>query len=279
MKRGGPRCRKGALRASNALENCREQAHALVIPARRPGGPRRCVQPALTEGVGRQFWERSRSSTGSPVGAGPSLQPTKPARSTCCDASVQKTGRTPDRRTPRILDGERTTRGAAGGVNRVGLDLLWSRCYPFHMSASLLVLRDPRSRRARTVTLMMAILLPGSAFAESKPKVFVTGENSFQVSGAKGDASISGVAGSVAAEGIKIFLKECQSVELTTRQDRADYIVSLSDDGSGPGRKGRRAVISTTEGRIVFVNSTRSLKNAVKDSCRAIDKEWMAKQG
>lgn len=132
--------------------------------------------------------------------------------------------------------------------------------------------------RLMTVTVMMAMFLPAGGFADGRPKVFVTGENSFQVSGTRGDASVSGVAGSTAAEGIKIFLKECPSVELTTRQDRADYIVGLSDDGSGVGRKGRRAVVSTTEGTVVLANSTRSLKNAVKDACRAIDKEWLAKR-
>jgi hypothetical protein len=58
------------------------------------------------------------------------------------------------------------------------------------------------------------------------------------------------------------------------RRKQADYIVSLTDDGFGAGRKGRRAVVFTPSGDLIFANSARSLKNAVKDACEAIEKNW-----
>jgi len=130
-----------------------------------------------------------------------------------------------------------------------------------------------------TVTAMMVMFVPVIVLGDGKPKpkAFITGNNSFHVSGSGGETSVSGVADSTAAEGIKLFRKECPSVEVTVRQDRADYIVGVTDDGSGAGRRGRRAVVSTSDGTVVFANSTRSLKNVVKDACKAIDKEWLAR--
>ena len=112
-------------------------------------------------------------------------------------------------------------------------------------------------------------------FAADKPRVFVTGGNSFQVAGSSGEASVSGVADPTAAEGIRLFRKECSAVEVTTRQDKADYIVGVTNDGRSALEKGRRVVVSTPEGTIVLADSTRRLKNAVKDACEAITKKWL----
>jgi hypothetical protein len=38
-------------------------------------------------------------------------------------------------------------------------------------------------------------------------------------------------------------------------------------------KKGKRAVVFTTDGRLVFANSARRLKNAVKEACEAISKD------
>ncbi len=131
----------------------------------------------------------------------------------------------------------------------------------------------------RTIASLFVVVSVAQAFASEKPKVFVTGENSFQVSGKGGQESVSGIANATAAEGIKLFRDECPAADLTTRSDKADYIVGVTDDGSGAGRKGRRAVVSTQEGTMLFANSTRSLKNAVKDACGAIEKDWSTKKG
>ena len=102
------------------------------------------------------------------------------------------------------------------------------------------------------------------AFAADKPRVFVTGAN--------GEASVSGVAAATVAEGIKLFRKGCPSVEVATQQDKADYIVGVTNSGSGALRRGRRVEVFTPEGAVVFASVTRRLKNAVKDACGAITK-------
>jgi hypothetical protein len=121
---------------------------------------------------------------------------------------------------------------------------------------------------------LLLFILVGSCFAAEKPKVFVTGENSFQVSGSAGEQSVSGVGDSTVAEGIKLLQRDCSAVVVNMRRDKADYIVSVTDDGSGAARKGRRAVVFTPDGSLIFANSARSLKNAVKDACSAIEKNW-----
>jgi hypothetical protein len=110
------------------------------------------------------------------------------------------------------------------------------------------------------VRSVLAVVLPlcllNGARAE-KPRVMVTGDNA-----------------SIIAEGIKLAQSECHEVTLNTRSDLADYVMAVSDDGSGAGRKGRRAVVTKPNGDIVATVATRSLKNAVKDACGAIAKDW-----
>ena len=126
--------------------------------------------------------------------------------------------------------------------------------------------------------LFIVILLIGCASLQAQtPKVFVTGGNSWQVSGSAGDAQVSGVGDSTVAEGIKLFREKCSAVELNMLRERADYIVAVSDDGSGAGRKGRRAIVFRPDGQLIFANSARGLSNAVKDACAAVSTDWAAR--
>jgi hypothetical protein len=127
-----------------------------------------------------------------------------------------------------------------------------------------------------TRTLLL-FLFVSSCFGADKPKVFVTGQSSFQVSGAGGEESVSGIGDPIVAEGIKLFQNNCAVVTVNMRRVKADYIVSVSDDGSGAGRKGRRTVVFIPSGELIFSNSARSLKNTVKDACQAIGKDWPAR--
>ena len=122
---------------------------------------------------------------------------------------------------------------------------------------------------------LFAFLLAMSA--ADKPKVFVSGDNSFQVNGPTGEEHVSGTGDSTVAEGIKLLQDNCPFVAVNMRRDKADYIVSVTDDGSGAARKGRRAVVFTPDGNLLIAHSTRSLKNAIKDSCDAIQKDWASK--
>jgi hypothetical protein len=137
------------------------------------------------------------------------------------------------------------------------------------------------SYRKATVIAIAALamaILPRNAFAADKPKVFITGENSFQVEAPDGERQVSGVGGPTVAEGVKLFQDKCASCIINMRRDRADYIVSLTDDGSGPARKGRRAIVFSPSGDLLFAESVRSLSSAVKDACNAIGKDWNLKQ-
>jgi len=85
-------------------------------------------------------------------------------------------------------------------------------------------------------------------------------------------------ADSVVAQSIRLFQKTCPSVTITAGQDNANYSVAVSDDGSGPGRKGRRAVAFTESGGIVLTTSTRSLDSSIKNVCAAIQSDWVKKK-
>jgi hypothetical protein len=82
---------------------------------------------------------------------------------------------------------------------------------------------------------VFAIFVALLAAAEQQmPRVFVTGRDT------------------VVVQGIKDFQKSCPSVTITARQDNADYSVLVANDGSGAGRKGRSAVVSTPKGDILI---------------------------
>jgi len=98
------------------------------------------------------------------------------------------------------------------------------------------------------------------AAAEQSPRVFVTG------------------ADAVVVQGIKDFQKDCPSVTVTARQDNADYSVLVANDGSGAGRKGRSAVVSTPKGDVVIATSARGLESAIKTACEAIGRDWNSKK-
>lgn len=106
------------------------------------------------------------------------------------------------------------------------------------------------------------------------PKVFVSGGNSFQISGGSGEDQVSGNAGPTVAEGIKLFQDRCPGVMINMRREAADYIVSVTDDGSGAARKGRRAIVSKPNGDLLKAESDRSLKTAVEHACAAIEQDW-----
>src|ERR1035437_4296735 len=111
-------------------------------------------------------------------------------------------------------------------------------------------------RKYFCLAVCCAGLWPSTVLAQQPPKVFVNGVDS------------------VVAQGIKTFQKICPTVTLTARQDNADYSVTVADDGSGAGRKGRSAVASTKSGDIVLASASRSLDSSIKNVCMAIQSDW-----
>lgn len=113
----------------------------------------------------------------------------------------------------------------------------------------------PPTRPVAAIALSVWLCI--SAIAQEKPKVTVSGDNS-----------------SITSEGIKLAQSECHNITVNMRSDLSDYLMTVSDDGSGAARKGRRAVVTKPNGDVVSTVSARSLKNAVKDACVAITNDW-----
>lgn len=113
-----------------------------------------------------------------------------------------------------------------------------------------------------------------------KTRVFVTDSNSWEIKGSGGfgdDAgatSTSGGARPQRAEIIKTFRERCPALTITLDKDKADYIVLLEHEGGKDLiRRDNKVVIFDKEGDAIFSGSTRSLGNAVKDSCHAIQQD------
>ncbi len=117
----------------------------------------------------------------------------------------------------------------------------------------------------------------------NKPRIFVTDSTSWEISGGFAGAS-SGGTGAVAGrtsggarpqtvEIIKTFGERCPSVTVTMDKGKADYVVLLDHEGGkGYARKDNKIAVFHNNGDLVYSGSTRSLGNAVKDACTAIQK-------
>jgi PEGA domain len=111
----------------------------------------------------------------------------------------------------------------------------------------------------------------------SQPRVFITDSNSWEMSGGFGGSS-AGFGGAVrggarpqTAEIIKTFGEKCPQVTVTMNKDAADFVVLLDHEGGkGLARKKDKVAVFQRNGDSIFSHSTRSIGNAVKDSCKAI---------
>jgi hypothetical protein len=127
-------------------------------------------------------------------------------------------------------------------------------------------------------TILSAVLPgPGAAQTPRKPRVFVTDSDSWEFSGGFG-ANKNGAAGSIrggarpqTAEIVKTFGERCPDCVVTTRQDRADYVVVLEHEGGKSFiHRDNKFAVFDRNGDAIESGSTRSLGNAVKDACVAI---------
>ena len=117
-----------------------------------------------------------------------------------------------------------------------------------------------------------------TAFAQDNPRVFVTDSASWEIGG-----SAAGVDGTGAGRGaggarpqtaeiIKTFNQRCPNVIITSKKDKADYVVLLDHEGGKDAisRDNKIAIFNNSTGDAIFSRSTRSLGNAVKDACPVI---------
>ncbi len=117
-----------------------------------------------------------------------------------------------------------------------------------------------------------------------KPRVFVTGSESWEMRGSGGGsggnwgASSAGGARPQTAEIIKTFGERCPEVTINNRQEIADYIVVLDHEG-GKGylrHRNKVAVFERLSGDVVISHSTLSLGGSVQDACEGIRAHWTA---
>ena len=129
------------------------------------------------------------------------------------------------------------------------------------------------------VVVAMPVLWPQTRGASGQTRIFVTESTSWSVSGndaahdGTGAGSLQGGAKPQTAEIMKTISKrrECKGIVVTINRERADYIILLERvGGKDLVSKDNKMALFDREGDMVASSSTRSLGNAVKDACVAI---------
>jgi hypothetical protein len=134
--------------------------------------------------------------------------------------------------------------------------------------------------------LTLALLLISTiwfAAPTDQPRVFIDDSQSWEVSGHLGGAdaiggTLTGGARPQTAEIVKTFHERCPQVIVTNRQEKADYLVVLEHEGGKSlVLKDNKFAVFNKDGDAIKSGSTRSLGNAVKNSCAAIRADWQAR--
>lgn len=147
-----------------------------------------------------------------------------------------------------------------------------------------------RKSRIAFLALVLALavvalpaLSPQTEAASGQVRVFVTESTSWSVSGTEtvvegdGGGHMQGGAKPQTAEIMKTISRkrECAGVIVTINREKADYILLLERVG---GRdiiaKDNKMALFNRDGDMVASSSTRSLGNAVKDACLAIQSRY-----
>jgi hypothetical protein len=134
----------------------------------------------------------------------------------------------------------------------------------------------------KTCTLLFVIAIAVSANAQDKPRVFVQGKGSENVSsnGAEG-GDHHGAAWGSTIESMKVgknFHKDCSDVIVTINQANADYIVMMNRESQNGAllRNNSQIQVANKAGDIIGTKATRTVGNASKDACKLIVADWQA---
>ena len=141
--------------------------------------------------------------------------------------------------------------------------------------------KDPGVWLLLSSLLLLVVFIVGRTVAgQDKIRVFITDSKSWEIrsGGAITDDGGFGGGGGGArpqtAEITKTFRERCPSLTVTNDKDKANYVVLLDHEGGKPlFLRDNKVVIYNKEGDVIFSNSTRSLGNAVKDACVAIEQD------
>jgi hypothetical protein len=141
----------------------------------------------------------------------------------------------------------------------------------------------------KTWGLLCLVAIALSANAQDKPRVFVQGKGSENVS-----SNGSGVGGHHWAtwgskstidahdetmEVTKDLQKNCSGAIITINQGNADYIVMMnreSKQNRGLLRSNSQIQVANKAGDVIGTNATHTVGNAAKDACNLIVSDWQA---
>ena len=128
---------------------------------------------------------------------------------------------------------------------------------------------------------LLVVFLVSNCFATTKPRVFITDSQSWEMSAVSGGSNgtfaghASGGARPQTAEIIKTFGERCPDVTVNNRLEKADYVVVLDHEGGkGLLRRRNKVAVFNGDGDAIVSRSTRSLGNSVQDACEEIVKNW-----
>ena len=134
-------------------------------------------------------------------------------------------------------------------------------------------------------SLAVLLLLISSAAQTTKPRVFISDSQSWEMSGNAGGANgtfaahSAGGARPQTAEIIKTFGERCPDVIVNNKPDKADYVVLLDHEG---GKSilahDNKVAVFNSDGDAIISHSTRELGTSVKDACEAIVKDWPSRE-
>ena len=140
----------------------------------------------------------------------------------------------------------------------------------------------------KTCALLLLMTIVVFANAQDKPRVFVQGKGSENVSsnGSGGGGHHWGAWGSKSTidshdESMEVTkdLQKCSGVTVTINQTNADYIVMMnreSKQNRGLLRSNSQIQVANRAGDILGTSTTRIVGNASKDACNLILADWQA---
>ena len=137
--------------------------------------------------------------------------------------------------------------------------------------------------------MLLLLGIAVTAYGQDKPRVFVQGKGSENVSskGSGGGGSHWAAWGSKSTidshdesmEVTKDLQKDCSGVTVTINESNADYIVMLnreSKQNRGLLRSNSQIQVANKAGDILGAKATHTVGNAAKDACNLIVADWQA---
>lgn len=141
----------------------------------------------------------------------------------------------------------------------------------------------------KALPFLLVLAIAVSAYSQDKPRVFVQGKGSENVSsngsGAGGHHWAAWGSKSTidshdeTMEVTKDLQKNCAGVTVTINQSNADYIIMMnreSKQNRGLLRTNSQIQVANKAGDVIGTNATRTVGNAAKDACNLIVADWQA---